>query len=86
MPKDREAIREVREVRWIEDGWAEADGDGVMVYSISGGIEFRARCSWHQFIKYHMQTRKLVEAHMAKRNVYPIGQDCECCDRRLVSG
>lgn len=70
MPKERTVVREVREVRWIEEGWAEADGDGVMVYSISGGIEFRARCSWHEFIKYHMACKGIIADHMARSTVY----------------
>ena len=69
MPKDRDAAREVKEVRWIEDGWPVADGDGVYIVSISGGVEFRARCSWHQFIKYHMESERLIAARMAESNV-----------------
>ena len=69
MPKGRDATREVKEVRWIEDGWPVADGDGVYIVSISGGVEFRARCSWHQFIKYHMESERLIAARMAQNNV-----------------
>ena len=69
MLKDRGAAREVKEVRWIEDGWPVADGDGVYIVSISGGVEFRARCSWHQFIKYHMEADKVIADHLAASNV-----------------
>lgn len=77
MPKDRDAAREVKEVRWIEDGWPVADGDGVYIVSISGGVEFRARCSWHQFIKYHMESKRLIADHMARNTVYPL--ECGEC-------
>lgn len=69
MPKDRNSVREVRECRWIEEGWPEADGDGVYVISISGGVEFRARVSWHQFIKYHMEAERVIAGHLAASNV-----------------
>lgn len=69
MPKDRNSVREVRECRWVEDGWPEPDGDGVYIVSISGGVEFRARVSWHQFIKYHMESERLIADHMAASNV-----------------
>ena len=72
MPKDRNSVREVREVRecrWVEDGWPEPDGDGVYIISISGGVEFRARVSWHQFIKYHMEAERVIADHLAASNV-----------------
>lgn len=61
-------VRE-REVRWVEAGWPEPDGDGVIVVSISGGVECRSRVSWHQFIKYHMEAERVIAAHLAESNV-----------------
>ena len=65
MPK----VRVVTECRWVEDGWPVADGDGVYIVSISGGVEYRARVSWHQFIKYHMEAERLIAAHLDRNNV-----------------
>lgn len=73
--------RELREIRWIEDGWATPDGDGVIVHSISGNVHFRARCSWHQFIRYHQNSAKIIAAHMAENNIRYFAPDCGGCER-----
>lgn len=73
-------IRDVREIRWIENGWPEPDGDGVIIHSISGGVHYRARCSWHQFIRYHQESAKLIKEHMASNSVRYFAPDCGGCE------
>lgn len=69
------------EVRWVEAGYPIDDGDGVIVVSFSGGNEYRSRVSWHQFIKYHMESAKIIKAHLAKDNIRYFNAGCVGCER-----